>query len=478
MSTSIKKNFSYNLALTLSTYVLNIIVFPYVSRVLGAEMYGRFGFIQNIVQYFTLFSLMGVSAVAVRELSACGEDRQKRSDVFSSLLSFLLVSTLGVLVIYFICVFSISRLSRESDLFIAGSLLLLATSFLIEWLYQGTENFKYVTLRTLLIKALYVLSIFLFVKEESDYNLYFYLTIGMTVANSAVNLVYSRRLVDFRFSFKLIPSFSSSIFKLGAYAIMVSLYTTFNVVFLGFVCDDATVGCYYAATKIYGILLGILSAFTTVMLPRMSSLISDGKNDEYNLKILASFDLVFAFAIPLVIGGVILAPQIVGILSGEGYESAVLPMQIIMPLVLICGLAQIWVIQAIVPHKRDGILLLSAILGAFISVGCNLLMTPKLGALGSALSMACSEIVVNSLLLVYALKNKLILFPFAKFFKQLLLGIPYVVVCLFSSFIFKNDFVCLLVSVFLCGVYFLIEYTYIVKDCFIHSALRSYCKNN
>lgn len=477
MGKSILKNFSYNLALTLSTYVLNLIVFPYVTRVLGAEMYGKFGFIQNIVHYFTLFSLMGVSAVAIRELSACGEDRQKRSAVFSSILSFLFISTLSVLVIYFICIFNISRLYEEINLFLVGSVLFVATSFLIEWLYQGTENFKYITIRTLIIKTLYVVSVFLFIRDESDYRLFFYLTIGMTVVNSIVNLIYSKGLVDFRFCFKHLSLFSSSIFKLGAYAIMVSLYTTFNVIFLGFVCDDSTVGCYYAATRIYGILLGILTAFTTVMLPRMSVLLSEGKEDEYNEKIQASFDLVFAFAIPLVAGGVVLAPQIVRILSGVGYESAVLPMQIIMPLVLICGLAQIWVVQAIMPHKKDGILLFSAIIGAIVSVICNFLLTPKFGAVGSALSMFCSELIVNSFLLVYVLKQKMVLFPFIKFVKQLLLACPYILICIILCHVIKNDLVCLLVAVILCGMYFLLEYSLIVKNSYIHGVFQ-YCHKN
>lgn len=474
MNTSIKQNFSYNLALTLSTYVINLTVFPYVTRVLGVEMFGRFGFIQNIVNYFTLFSLMGVSAVAIRELSACGEDRQKRSEVFSSAMSFLFISTLFVLVIYFICIFSINRLRVEANLFLFGSVLLLATSFLIEWLYQGTENFKYITIRTLVIKALYAVTVFILVKDASDYRVYFYLTIGMTVVNSIVNLLYSKSLVDFSFSLKNLSRFLSSIFSLGAYAIMVSLYTTFNIIFLGFVCDDVSVGYYYAATKIYGIILGVLSAFTTVMLPRMSLLLSEGKGDEYNAKIQVSFDLVFAFALPLVAGGVVLAPQIVRILSGTGYENAVLPMQIIMPLVLICGLAQIWVVQVIMPHKKDEVLLLSAILGALISVGCNFLLTPKLGAIGSALSMVCSEFIVNSFLLVYALKHKMVFFPVAKFFKQVLFAIPYVIICLISCNAFKNDITCILVAMALCGMYFILEYMFFVKNSYIYE-LFQYC---
>jgi len=55
------------------------------------------------------------------------------------------------------------------------------------------------------------------------------------------------------------------------------MYTTFNVIYLGMVSNDMQVGYYYTSTKIFYILMGILGAFTQVMLPRMSSLIADGK---------------------------------------------------------------------------------------------------------------------------------------------------------------------------------------------------------
>lgn len=53
------------------------------------------------------------------------------------------------------------------------------------------------------------------------------------------------------------------------------MYTTFNIVFLGFVCNETEVGYYTTATKLHAIFISIFSAFTGVMLPRMSSLISE-----------------------------------------------------------------------------------------------------------------------------------------------------------------------------------------------------------
>lgn len=68
---------------------------------------------------------------------------------------------------------------------------------------------------------------------------------------------------------------------LGLYAIMTSMYLTFNVMYLGLVSDNVEVGYYTTAFKLYYVILGLFSAFTNVMLPRMSALISEGEGQRF-----------------------------------------------------------------------------------------------------------------------------------------------------------------------------------------------------
>ena len=63
MATSIKRNFVFNIILTLSTYIINIFLFPYVSRALGVEQIGKIGFVTNVIAYFVLFAMLGVGNV-------------------------------------------------------------------------------------------------------------------------------------------------------------------------------------------------------------------------------------------------------------------------------------------------------------------------------------------------------------------------------------------------------------------------------
>lgn len=130
------------------------------------------------------------------------------------------------------------------------------------------------------------------------------------------------------------------------------MYTSFNTTFLGLVTSPTEVGYYTTATKLYSILIGIFTAFTGVMLPRMSSLIVDNNEAEFNRLLSKSYEALWAFSFPIALIGVLCAPDIIMIISGVGYEGAIIPMRIVMPLILIIGYEQIIIMQILMPLKR------------------------------------------------------------------------------------------------------------------------------
>lgn len=470
---SIKKNFIYNVVLTLSTYVINLVLFPYVSRVLGVELVGKIGFTSNVVSYFSLFALWGIAIVGIREIAACGNDFEKRSKVFSSLLSFILVLTTVIVLIYSIAIFTVPRFMANKELMVIGSFSLFFITLLIEWFYQGIENFRYITLRAVSVKFIYAVSVFLFIKTEQDYVRYYIMTVGVVVVNALINIIHSRKFARFSFRYVSLRQYVKPIFSLGTYKILTSMYTTFNVIFLGFVCSETEVGYYYTSQKIYTILLGLLSAFTSVMLPRMSSLLADGNKAEFQLKIEKSFDLVLSVAIPIVIGGTILAPQIIRIISGIGYEGATIPMQIIMPLIVIIGVAQICVSQVLIPMKKDGLILKVSAVGACIGVLANILLVKNNGAVGTAFVLLISELCINSFLIFYVVKNRLAHFPLKTILINLVGCIPYIIICISVSKCCTNEITAVLASLALCSLYLCIFKVYFDRNSVLGYFLRN-----
>lgn len=428
----ITNNFIYNIALTVSTFLINLVLFPYVSRVLGVDNIGRVGFVNNVISYFSLFALLGVKTIGIREIAGAGDNDKKRSEIYSSLLTLLIVLTVAVICIYLASICLIPRFKQDKELLIIGSFTVFFTSFLIEWFYQGIENFRYITIRTVAIKIIYAIVVFLLINNRDDVVLYFILTTIVVIVNSIINLLYARRFAKFRIDIRGIKKYFKSIIELGAYNIMLSMYTTFNVIYLGFVCSDTEVGYYYTATKLYTIIIGVFFAFTNVMLPRMSSLVSANRVAEYKANIRKSFDMTFAAAFPIIIYCFVLAPQIIDLLSGDGYQGAILPMRIVLPIILLSGMAQIWIQQILIPNKKDIIVLYSSICGAISGVLANIFLVKSLGAVGSAVVLLFSEMCGNMLGFIYVLRKGMLIFPLKSLITNILGSFPYVIICMLS----------------------------------------------
>lgn len=88
---------------------------------------------------------------------------------------------------------------------------------------------------------------------------------------------------------------------MGSYSILTSMYTTFNIAFLGLVSSDTEVGYYTTAVKLYSIIMALYSAFTGVMLPRMSALVAENRIGDFNNLLIKSNKILFKFTLPLIV---------------------------------------------------------------------------------------------------------------------------------------------------------------------------------
>jgi len=401
---SLKKNFVYSSILTASTYLIMIIVYPYLSRTLGLTNIGIVNFIDNLVNYFVYVSMMGITTVGVREIAAVRNKRQRLSKVFISLLSLTGITTILAILALWIAMYTVPTLAPYRDLLYVGLIKLVFNLFLMEWFFIGMEDFKYITQRSLLVKFLFVASVFIFVRESSDYKLFFILSVSTVVINALVNLIYSRRFVTYSFKDIDIRPFWISFITMGIYVLLTNVYTSLNVVWLGFVTDTDQVGYFTTAIKLHTIIMAILTSFSNILFPRVSNLLAEGNKEEYWTKINTSFDAIFLFAFPTICFMLTAGPELLHIFVGDGFEGAYLPLRIIAPLVLIIGIEQILVIQILMAMHQDNIVLCNSFIGAVVALLLNILLTASMGASGSAVVWIITEcvIMIASMIIIYS----------------------------------------------------------------------------
>lgn len=469
---SIKKNILYSSVLTVSNFLFPLLVYPYISRVLGATNIGICNFVDSIINYFILFSMMGISTIGIREIAKTKGDDFQLSKTFSSLLMLNIISTVIVLIVLLLAVWLIPDLQKHREMMYIGALKLIFNCLLIEWFYKGLENFKFITQRTILVRLIYVVLVFVCVRDKDDYDIYYLLTVLTIVFNAFVNIFYSRKFIHVTLKGISMSPYLRSFFILGVYALLTSMYTSFNVAYLGFVAGETEVGYYTTAVKLYTVLISLFTAFTGVMMPRMSSLIAEGKYDDFKRLTDKSIDVLLTFVMPIIVFSMAFTPQIIAIISGPGYEAAITPMRIIVPLLLIIGYEQIIIIQILTPLKKDKAILINSALGGLVGILMNFLLVSDYQSIGSAIVWVTAELTVLCSGQYFVGKFVNETFPIKKIVTQILWAIPLGGFCYGIKLLHLSVILTLLLGGFLIVMYYSFIDIYIFRNDIMMSLIR------
>ena len=131
-------------------------------------------------------------------------------------------------------------------------------------------------------------------------------------------------------------------------------------------------------------------------------------------------------------------------------------MRILMPALLLVWISQVIAIQALVPMRKDNILLYASIVGGCTSIIINYFITPKYGAIGSAITLLLCEFIVTSIYVLTSHHLRLIQLPSLRFWIiNLIKAIPYILICS-MVFIFNDDLIGAGISCVLCCLYLMI----------------------
>lgn len=444
---SIKLNFIMNAILTMSSVIFPLITFPYVSRILLPDGMGKVSFATSLISYFALFAQLGIPIYGIRACAVVRDDRDELSRTVQELFVINLVMSAVAYVGLFLALLFVPRLQDERALYLVVSATILFNAVGMEWLYKALEQYTYITIRSIIFKLIALVAMFLCVHEHGDYIIYGALSILAASASNIFNFVHSRKLVSWRPVGNL--RFRKHLKAVGVFFAMscaTTIYTHLDAVMLGFMKTDADVGYYNAAVKIKGVLVSLVTSLGHVLLPRSSYYIQHQRMDEFWRITKKALHFVFLIASPLMIYFIIFARQGIFFLSGAAYAPAIIPMQIIMPTLLLIGLTNVLGIQILVPLGREKIVLYSEIAGAVTDLILNIILIPSLASTGAAIGTLVAEVVVLIVQLAALRKDVLSALKSIRYFR---ISIAIAVAACLASFVptvLKDNFTVLAVS--------------------------------
>lgn len=391
---SIKLNIIWNGILSVTSILFPFITFPYVSRTLGVEVNGAINFTSSFVSYFALFATLGLSSYGVKVCAQVKESKKELSKVVHELLLISGIASIIVLCCLYLGIFFVPKLNAYASYLIVYSFNIVFNVLGINWMYQGIEEYRYVTTRTIVIKTISIILMFLFVKSPKDGLLYAVLSVFASVGGNIINIIYSKKYIDYKYCGNYqIKRHIRPLMILFATNLAVNVYTNLDSVMLGILHDDYATGIYYVAVKIKTILVTLISSFSVVIMSRLSYENENGHNNEMIRILKKSYSLIVFITIPVVVFFAIFARHCIILLSGNSYVLSVTPMIILLPTLFFSAISQILGSQYSVSVGKEKNLMIAVSIGAGINLISNLFLIPKLSFIGASIGTLFAEII-------------------------------------------------------------------------------------
>lgn len=315
------------------TYILPVIIMPYLFRVIGPGKFGLIAFAQALMQYFMILTDYGFSISATKEISLCRNDHCEVARIFSSVMAVKLALALLSLFLLGIIIFFIPRFRYDWPVYLLSFGAVIGNTLFPVWFFQGIEKMRHIVYLNIISGFFIFFGVFALVRKEQDY-------LWVPVVTSCAFLItgsLAQRIVlrKFGVSFKF-PGYAS--FRRQVLAgwdifisnVAINAYTTTRIFVVGLLTDNAITGFYAGAERIANAVQTFpLLSFSQAVFPRLSKIFH--KNKALAFELMRQIQQVTAI-VSLVVLSItfILAPVIVKLFFGGNYYSTVLSLRLLL----------------------------------------------------------------------------------------------------------------------------------------------------
>lgn len=415
------RNYLYNVGYQLFIIIIPLVTVPYISRVLGSEGVGINAYTNSIIQYFILFGSIGINLYGNRTIAYGRDSRKRRSQTFWEIATLRIVC---ISISYIIFLVFLYFISEYKIFYFYQSFLIIAAAFDISWFFMGIEDFKKTVLRNIYVKILSLVAIFIFVKTKEDIGIYI-LILSLSIFFGNLTLwPYLKKLVDLPDSktFSLKKHFKPSI-SLFIPQIATQVYLVLNKTMLGSMIGVESAGYYENSDKIVKVILAIVTATGTVMLPRIANTFAKGDQEKVKKYLYQSFDFVSFVSIPMSLGLLAIAPKFSVWFLGEDFAITGTLISILSLVIILIGWSNVLGTQFLLPTNQTKYYTISVFMGASINVILNIPLILYLGVLGAVVATVISELAVTVTQCHYVRKTVAISPFFVELWKYLISGI-------------------------------------------------------
>lgn len=326
------RNTAFLSVLQVITYILPLIIIPYLFRALGPDKFGLIAFAQAFVQCFIILTDYGFSISATKEISLCRNEHGKICKAFSLVMTVKIFLVAISLVILSIILYFVPKFRADWLVYVFSFGTVVGTTIFPVWFFQGTEKMDYITNLNIIGGVILAPLIFIFVKTPDDY-------LKVPLINSSVVMItgllgqymlFSRFRVSFKFQgYRRFKEQLKSGWDVFISIAAINVYTSMRVFILGLLTNNSITGLYSIAERIANACQTFpLSSFSQAIFPRLSKIFH--RNNLKAFEMMRRIQKITTFASLLILPMIIIfAEPIVKIACGETYIETIISLQLL-----------------------------------------------------------------------------------------------------------------------------------------------------
>ena len=389
-------------------YIVPLVTIPYIVRIVGPDKFGIISLALALNYYFRIISDYGFSITGVQYIAQNQNDKLKRSKIISNI--FIIQLTL-IIICFFILLFIINiykGFSEYKNVFLYAFLTVPANILLALWFYIGMEKMKYLNYINLISKLSYIILIFIFVRNMTD----FYLVPLITGTSMFLAGMYSLFVIIIKFKTNLkfngilkIKEFLVRDWPIFVSNFFINLYRNSNVLILGLVANESIVGIYSAGEKLVTVLQSAFTPITQVLFPYISRLkVSIPEKSLRTIKRL----LILMGCLSIIIVAIIFvfSNQITILLLGENFQASSIIIRITSFVIFFGTINYILGIIFMTNYDMKNEFSNSVIIIGILNVILCYILSYNFAQIGAASAFASAEFLLLLLLIFSIYKNK------------------------------------------------------------------------
>lgn len=388
------KNYIYNLISIITGILFPFLTFPYISRVLGPDYFGKISFIQSFVSYFILLSIFGATGYALKELSKVKDKPEKFSCIFTEIMFISFISGVVAFCLGILLMSKNSKLLLEKEIFIIFLLPTLFSFMNLDYIFIIFENHKRRTIRVILLKIISIILILYLIKKKEDYILYSLILIVPEILARIIDFLSIRKKIVFKFNFSRIKKHIKTMIFIFGFLLSSTVYVNIDTTMIGYMSTDFNVGLYSTSNKLVKIIVPIICCLGTIIYPKIVQAIKKKKEEEIfeYIKLFLKFTLFLS--IPAIFLLTYNSKEIIRIISGEDYLEAYKIMNVLTPTLLLSPIAIFMGAQILNPNDKEKTVLKVSLVAVLVNIILNYILIPKYIGIGAAIATLITEFIV------------------------------------------------------------------------------------